>query len=286
MKKEKILILGATGMAGHVIYYYLKSLDRYEIINVAFRNKLTDDSILLDINDIGSVALLLAERKPDVVINCIGVLIKGAQSRPDNAVFVNAYFPRFLDAVSGELNFWLIHISTDCVFSGRKGNYAETDFCDADDVYGRSKALGEITQSKNLTIRTSIIGPELKEAGEGLFHWFMNQKGKIKGYTKAVWGGVTTMELAKSIDYVLQNPIAGLVHLTNGIGISKYDLLSVCKDVYGRTDIDIVPEDGKKVNKSLQKSEEMKYVVPDYVQMIKDMRNWMIEHDNLYSNIY
>lgn len=286
MKKEKILIFGATGMAGHVVYHYLQSLNRYEITNVAYRNKLTDDSIILDINDKNAVETILIEQKPDIVINCIGILIKGSQKSPDNAIYVNAYFPHHMERFSNQMNFKLIHISTDCVFSGQKGDYSETDFCDADDIYGRSKALGEIINNRDVTIRTSIIGPELKIDGEGLFNWFMQQKGEIDGYTNAYWGGVTTLELAKAIDYILQNPISGLVHLTNGTKISKYDLLSICKEIFGRTDITIVPNSDKHVDKSLHKSNRIDYSVPGFHEMIKEMQEWMEQHKSLYMKIY
>jgi dTDP-4-dehydrorhamnose reductase len=287
MKKEKILVLGATGMAGHVVYYYLNATDKYNITNVAFRNKLTDNSIILDITDKNAVGNLIRNQSPDIIINCIGILIKGSLSYPDNAIYINAYFPHLLKKLSDEINAKLIHISTDCVFSGTKGNYNETDFKDADDVYGRSKALGEIVNEKDLTIRTSIIGPELKKEGEGLFQWFMCQKGEINGYTGAFWGGVTTLELAKAIDYILEYKITGLVHLTNGEKISKYELLNLFKAIYRNGDnIFIRPYPGKQVDKSLLKSGKLKYAVPSYQQMLIEQKEWIQANKAFYEKIY
>src|SRR5690606_24943808 len=120
-----------------------------------------------------------------------------------------------------ELGSKLIHISTDCVFSGNRGAYTEDDFCDANDTYGRSKALGELNNDRDLTIRTSIIGPELKTNGEGLLHWFLNQSTPVNGFTEAYWGGVTTLELAKAIKTALMSDLKGIVNLTNGESISK-----------------------------------------------------------------
>ena len=228
---KKILLFGATGMAGHMVYYFLRETKKYKIDNVVFRNKLTEDSIQLDVTNNNAVSKLVKTIKPDIIINCIGVLIKGSKENPDNAILLNAYFPHLLKRLSDEVNATLIHISTDCVFSGKKGNYSEIDFRDADDVYGRSKALGEIINEKDLTIRTSIIGPELKENGEGLFHWFMKNSGNVNGYTNAYWGGVTTLELAKAIDVAIENNLTGLVHLSNGEKISKFDLLNLIKKV-------------------------------------------------------
>lgn len=162
MSKRKLLLFGATGMAGHIAYYYLQSTGKYDIVNVVFRNKLTEDSIIADITDKEAVSDIVHNIRPDYILNCVGVLIRGSKDHPDNAILINAYFPHLLKRLSDEVGAKLIHISTDCVFSGRKGNYSETDFKDADDVYGRSKALGEIINDKDLTIRTSIIGPRLE----------------------------------------------------------------------------------------------------------------------------
>lgn len=286
MKKKKLLLLGATGMAGHIAYYYLKSTDRYELTNVVFRNELTADSIVLDITDKEATETLVRKISPDIILNCIGILIKGSQLQPDNAIYINAYFPHLLERLAFETKAKLIHISTDCVFSGAKGNYSETDLRDADDIYGKSKGLGEVINDKDLTIRTSIIGPEIKQNGEGLFHWFMNQKGIINGYTEAFWGGVTTLELAKAIDIAIEENITGLVHLTNGNKISKYNLLQLFKEIWKRGDILIHPYNGKSIDKSLLKSERLIYTVPSYQEMLEELFKWMQLNRNLYQEIY
>lgn len=286
MTKKKVLLLGATGMAGHVAYNYLDKTGRYEIVDVVFRNKLTSKSIVLDVTDKSATGDLVKAVKPDIIVNCIGVLIKGSQQYPDNAIYINAYFPRLLERLASETDAKLIHVSTDCVFSGKKGNYSEDDFRDADDVYGRSKALGEIINEKDLTIRTSIIGPELKQNGEGLFHWFMQQDGEINGFTKAIWGGVTTLELAKAIDTAITNNLNGLVHLSNGKGINKYDLLHLFKEIWEKNDVNVKPFEGKKVDKSLVESNHFNFHVPAYKEQLEEMRDWMDRHEELYQNIY
>lgn len=283
---KKILLFGATGMAGHMVYYFLRETKKYKIDNVVFRNKLTEDSIQLDVTNNNAVSKLVKTIKPDIIINCIGVLIKGSKENPDNAILLNAYFPHLLKRLSDEVNATLIHISTDCVFSGKKGNYSEIDFRDADDVYGRSKALGEIINEKDLTIRTSIIGPELKENGEGLFHWFMKNSGNVNGYTNAYWGGVTTLELAKAIDVAIENNLAGLVHLSNGEKISKFDLLNLIKKIWQKNDIKINPYNEKSVDKSLLKSDRFNFRVPKYSEMMYQLDEWMKNNENLYFTIY
>ena len=286
MTKIKILLLGATGMAGHVAYHYLKETNKYEILDVVFRNKLTADSIVLDVTDKHATEELIKTVKPDIIVNCIGILIKGSRQHPDNAIYINAYFPHLLERLSSEIDAKLIHISTDCVFSGKKGNYTEYDFKDADDVYGRSKALGEVDNDRDLTLRTSIIGPELKQNGEGLFHWFMHQEGKVNGFTDAIWGGVTTLELAKAIDKAIDNNLTGLVHLSNGTGINKYDLLNLFRTIWNRNNIDINPFEGHAVDKSLQSSTKFNMNVPSYSAMLDELKNWMDKYRDMYQNFY
>ena len=279
---KKVLLFGATGMAGHVTYYYLRSMGKYDISNVVYRTPLTEDSIVVDVTNRDAVADVVHRVHPEIIINCIGILIKCSKEHPDNAILINAYFPHLLKRLSDEVGAKLIHISTDCVFSGKKGNYTEDDFRDADDVYGRSKALGEIINDKDLTIRTSIIGPELKENGEGLFHWFMHQCGEINGFRTAIWGGVTTLELAKAIDFSLDNGIVGLIHLSNGVGISKFDLLNLFKEIWGKDTV-IKPYDGNEVDKSIEKSLRLDYEVPSYRQMLVEQFEMMKSYSNLYS---
>lgn len=283
MIKKKVLLFGATGMAGHIAYYYLQSTERYELINVVYRTKLVKDSIVVDVTDKNAVTKLVEEVRPDLIINCVGVLIKGSKEHPDNAIFINAYFPHLLKKLSDKIGAKLIHISTDCVFSGKRGNYTESDFRDADDIYGRSKALGEIINDKDLTIRTSIIGPELKTNGEGLFHWFMHQTGQVNGFKTAIWGGVTTLELAKAIDNAIVQEQTGLIQLSNGIGITKYDLLNLFKKIWHRSNVNILPYDGNEIDKSIVKSDKFVYEVPGYEVMLLEQYEWMRKNDKLYS---
>lgn len=283
---KKVLLFGATGMAGHVVYHYLLGTGKYEIANVVYRTPLTEDSIVLDVRDGKAVAETVAKVKPEIIINCIGVLVKGSKEHPDNAILLNAYFPHFLKKQADAVGAKLIHISTDCVFSGKKGHYTEEDFRDADDVYGRSKALGEIINDKDLTLRTSIIGPELKTNGEGLFHWFMMQHGKVNGFKTAIWGGVTTLELAKAMDVAIEENKTGLIQLSNGEGISKHDLLCLFQEIWQKRDVEICPFDANGVDKSIAKSGRFDYEVPGYRKMLEDLAAWMQEHRDMYGQYW
>lgn len=283
-KKTRILILGATGMAGHVIYHYLDKLGKYEISNLVYRTKLNKESIIVDVKNIDYLEKVIIENQPDFIINCIGVLINGANSNPENAIFINSYLPHFLAKVSRKLKAKLIHVSTDCVFSGKKGLYQEDSYRDADDIYGRSKALGEVINEQDVTIRTSIIGPELKVDGEGLFGWLMKQNGEVNGFTASIWSGVTTLELAIAIEEILCSKITGLYHLTNSSGISKYELLKVIVRIYELNNVSVTPVRGKVVDKSfIDTRKELVFKVPDYAQMIINLKAWMDQNPSIYN---
>lgn len=270
-------------MAGHVITRYLESLNKYKIINVS-RSRLDEKTIILEISNIKKVENLIFKNKPDVVINCIGILIKESEEHPDSAIFINSYFPYFLERLGKQIRFNLIHISTDCVFSGEKGGYSESDFKDGKDFYARSKALGEIINDIDLTFRTSIIGPELKKNGNGLFHWFITQKNKVFGYSNVFWTGVTTLELAKAVYYAIEQDLKSLYHLVPENKISKYNLLKLIKEIWNKT-IEI-QEDSKLVSdKSLiNNRKDFKYKVPDYRTMLIELFEWMKKWDYKHYN--
>lgn len=280
---KKVLVFGGTGMAGHMITIYLSNLkDKYNVLNVCHRNKLNKNSILCDVSDIDHVNEVIQIVKPDVIINCIGILNKVAAIDIKNTVYINTFFPMFLARIGNRQNIKIIHLSTDCVFSGLKGNYNEKSFKDEDGIYGLSKNLGEIEDKNCLTIRTSIIGPELKN-GSGLFNWFMNQKGTIKGFTNVFWSGITTLELSKSIDTALDLNIEGIYNITPGYKISKYDLLNIIKDEFKKSDITIEKDNTTVCDKSLVTiKKDFNYKVPSYETMIKEMSIWINENKGLY----
>lgn len=283
---KKILVLGAAGMAGHVIYTYLTELRKYEVIGTTNSNNLEGVSLKMNIFDKEEINSVIENVEPDLIINCIGMLIRSSKSNPDQTIYGNAYFPYILKDLANKKNAKLIHISTDCVFSGKDGNYTEHSFKDATDIYGLSKNLGEINDSENLTIRTSIIGPEIKRNGEGLFHWFMHQGANVNGFKSNFWSGVTTLELAKFIDWVIDNPLNGLFHLTNNQAISKYDLLHIFNDVFDKN-VTILAEKDYICNKSfVNTNNQVTFTVPSYRQMLKEQREFMLNHKKNYDNIY
>jgi dTDP-4-dehydrorhamnose reductase len=278
---KKILILGATGLIGHQVYLRLKANKGFLVYSFAHQRKTDDYTVLLDARDEHLLEKTIVDINPDVIVNCMGVLIAEANRNPENAIFLNAYIPQRLKNIANALDVKLVHISTDCVFSGKKGSYTEDDIRDADDTYGRTKALGEVTESPHVTLRTSVVGPEIKE-GEELFHWFMSQEGKINGFTKSFWSGVTTLELAKAVEWAIEKDIEGLYHITNGVPINKYELLMLFKK-HTKKLIEIESVQGKVTNKSfLDTRKEIDYAIPSYEKMIGEMVAGVKNNSSLY----
>jgi dTDP-4-dehydrorhamnose reductase len=186
-------------------------------------------------------------------------------------------------SLADELNSKLIHISTDCVFSGDKEMpYIEKDFKDGKDTYAKTKGLGEIINENHLTLRTSVIGPELKTDGEELFHWFMSQSGKINGFTNAIWSGVTTLVLANVVEWAIENKITGLYHVTNNKSIDKYSLLNLIKK-YTKKNISIIPVENKKSNKSfIDTRNKLDFIIPDYEVMIRNLIIMIQQNKKIY----
>jgi len=282
--QDRVLILGSTGLIGHQVYNYLESTGDYDLYNIAFSNKLNPNTISIDARDEKNFIEQIINIKPNFIVNCIGILISGSNKNPENAIFLNSYIPHRLSRLADEIDAKLIHISTDCVFSGdKKEPYIETDEKDGRDIYAKSKGLGEIVNNKHLTLRTSVVGPELKTDGEELFHWFMKQSDSISGFTKAIWSGVTTIELAKAVKWSIDNDITGLYHVTNNTSISKHELLKLFQK-HTKKDINIKPVDGNNVDKSFIDTRLlMNYKIPSYDEMISDMVKFMIKNKKLYS---
>lgn len=278
---KKILILGSSGMAGHVIFTYLKEHTSHEVLGTTNQTQFGNSTIKLDISNKDQVENLINDVKPDIIINCIGSLIRESKSRPDVTIYCNAYFPHFLKKCASDVNAKLIHISTDCVFSGKTGGYTEKSVKEATDVYGLSKSLGEIDDEHHLTIRTSIIGPEVKQNGEGLFHWFMAQCGPINGFKSNFWSGITTLELAKFILWEIEHPQVGLLNLTNGEPISKFDLLNKINQIY-RRNVQINSDRDYACDKSFKSIRYIDFKVSSYDSMLEEQKVFMTEHHNFY----
>lgn len=277
----KVAVLGAGGMAGHMLTLRLAELG-HDVTGIARRPLTYCKNVLLDVRDETALALSLSDERYDAVINAVGKLVQASSESPSDAIWVNSYFPHYLAKLATENGFRVVHLSTDCVFDGKKGGYDENAKPDATDWYGRTKAMGELTEEGHLTIRTSIVGPDINPNGVGLFHWFMSQAGFVYGYANAMWSGVTTLTLANAIHAALEQKISGLINLTNGKPISKLELLRLFNDL--RTDpVEIEASDGHAVDKTLKSGrKDFSFSVPDYQEMVREMGDWIRAHHELY----
>jgi dTDP-4-dehydrorhamnose reductase len=231
----------------------------------------------IDILDDDALTRVVESVKPDVVINCVGLIKQLAVANDPLIVLpVNSMYPHRLAAICESIGARLIHISTDCVFDGSKGNYVESDRSDATDLYGQSKYIGELHDKPNaITLRTSIIGHELNSRA-ALIEWFLSQSGSIKGFKRAIFSGLPTVELARvMMDYVIPRPgLHGLYHVS-AAPISKFDLLSLVAKIYGKK-IEIIPESEFIIDRSLNSERfqtETGYSAPDWPVLVEGMKN-------------
>lgn len=279
----RIIILGANGLIGSSIFNYLFKNTQHEILGTLRSSNLLQlfsSSVLdclipgVDIRDIRAINNFLEKFEPDIVINCAGITKHRSETDdPCQAIATNSLFPHQLNSFCRTQNTRLIHISSDCVFLGSRGYYVESDIPDAVDLYGRSKALGEVAGPNAITIRTSTIGHELS-TNYGLLNWFLNQKNECQGFKKAFFSGLPSVELARVIaEYVIPAPhLNGLYHLA-GDSISKFDLLKLVAKEYGK-EIHITPENLFSIDRSLNANkfqEATGYKAPDWPTLIKMM---------------
>lgn len=278
----KFLILGCNGMAGHMISLYLKE-QGHDILGFALTESELVDSVAGDAQDSTFMKELIGKDKFDAVINCIGLLNKTCDEQQAMAVYLNSFFPHQLARLTEATHTQVIHMSTDCVFSGKRGQYTEDDFRDGETFYDRTKALGEIINDKDLTMRQSIVGPDINQNGIGLLNWFMQRHGEVTGYTGAMWTGQTTLQLAKTMEEAAKQRVCGLYNMVPDTSISKCDLLGLFNKYIRKDKISIIPVDKMAADKSLKRTHwDFGYKIPDYEQMVSELADWMREHKSLY----
>ncbi len=257
---HRILVVGAAGMLGSAVFRFFADDARYAAFGTIrsagqrahFAPGLHE--ILLSGIDVASDSDLMAAfaaARPDTVINCVGVINEADAVRNQlTTLALNALFPHRLVQIAGLAGSRVVHLSTDCVFSGARGSYTEDDFADAGDLYGRSKYLGEVDYPNAVTLRTSIIGHEL-DSNRSLIDWFLGQPGPVKGFRKAVFSGLPTVEIARIIrDHVITAPdLSGVYHLS-AAPIDKFALLGLVNEAYARG-TEIIPDDALVIDRSL-----------------------------------
>lgn len=282
---QKVFIIGITGMLGSTLLKKLASNNQLDVYGSSRKSNPIKSHEHINYKHIGKLDILdddilfdhISSVKPEIIINCAGVIkqIKSAQN-PLDIIPVNSLFPHKLEKFCSSKKIRLIHISTDCVFSGQKGNYKEEDISDAEDLYGKSKHIGEVYGENSLTLRTSIIGHE-NGTSNSLLEWFLLQSNKTEGYKNAIFSGLTTLELSSIIEVVIIKfkDLSGLYQVSSK-PISKFDLLTLIKKIYEK-DIDIIPSYKVEINRSLN-SEKFQnktgIAIPEWGSMIKSMHKF------------
>jgi len=278
----KFLVFGCNGMAGHMISLYLKE-QGHDVTGFARSESKYVNTILGDALDLELVKEIVSKGKYNTVINCIGLLNQFAERDHAKAVLINAYLPHYLASITENTDTQIIHMSTDCVFSGKTGAYTENAVRDGASFYDRSKALGELDDDKNLTLRQSIVGPDIKKNGIGLLNWFMQQNGEVNGFTGALWTGQTTLQLAKTMEKAAELRIHGLYNMVPEKNISKYELLRMFNTYLRHDKLIIHPVEGVTADKTLIRTRnDFNYQIPDYEDMIKELADWMQIHKAMY----
>ena len=260
----KVTVVGSRGMAGHMLVNYLSS--QGHTVTAVDRAQLDVESRNVD--------RFFDTLDADFLVNAIGLLVQDCVDRPDRAITINSWWPQYCAYKLKDTNTKLIHLSTDCVFDGKQGNYIETDTHTETNSYGRSKSHGEVDNAKDVTFRMSIIGPELKN-GTGLLNWVLtNPAQQIPGWDNAWWNGMTTLQLAKCIDQHINNPvITGVYHLvSNRNQLNKYDLLCKINQAYGLGKTIVRTHGPKTINKVLVDTQgQVDFAIPDYDAMLEDL---------------
>ena len=279
--KKKILILGSAGMLGHRLYNYLESKN-YIVKGICRKNKNIPNKFFknkkflnLDLEKFDLLKNTIHKYRPDFIINCAGIIKQKSHLYDKNKIYlINACLPNYLSILSKKFRFKLIHISTDCVYDGKKGNYKEGDIINSTDDYGLSKALGEVYSDNCITLRTSIIGHEFNQ-NNGLLEWFLKQK-KVYGFKKAFFSGLTTLELSKVIEKLLKKNLNKGIYNIASKKISKYELLVLINEIYDKN-ILILSSNKLKINRSLngklfEKKTNIK--ISSWKKMIMDMHKY------------
>ncbi|MEK4047080.1 SDR family oxidoreductase [Paenibacillus sp. FSL H8-0048] len=271
----KLLILGGNGMAGHMLAEYFRRQGKHHIFHTT-RDKKDLGGLYVDADDIAGVEKLVEIVSPHCIINAMGVLNQFAERDRIGAYHVNGFLPHRLRRAADQIHARLIHISSDCVFEGTRGGYTEEDAADGTSVYALTKSLGEVRDPGHLTIRTSIIGPEIRSGGIGLMEWFLAQKGRVTGYECVMWNGVTTLELAKAIDSLLDSDLSGLIHLAHPQPVSKYQLLQMMQAAFHKEDVEIIPQPTPVQDRTLISTRsDVTIELPSYPRMLSELEGFM-----------
>ncbi len=281
----RILIIGCNGMIGHTVALYFKEHHHdvfgYDSVGGSFITQ-----FIGNFHDEECIHSCINSVKPDAIINCTAIVNQAAEEDKAEASFINAYLPHLLEKWTADTSTVVVHRSTDCIFSGARGQYTVKDIPDANSFYAMTKAIGELINEKDITIRVSLIGPALSADDGSLLNWFLQQEGDVRGFAGSIWTGLTTLEYAKTIEKLLTQNAHGLFQAAPAMSISKYDLLKLFEKYFSGCR-NIIKVDNVRVDKSLVPSwGRYDISIGDYEAQIIEMKEWLNTHRDIYPRYY
>ena len=281
----KLLIIGSGGMLGHMLTLYLKE-QGYECCDVSKLHKCTEDTDCIDVLNFNVFSEYLFKGNFDVVINCAAMLVKASEENKVEAIKLNSLFPHWLERYYEKSNTRVIQVGTAGVYYGDNAPYFENSRHDTTNFYGQTKSLGELNNSKDLTVRSDYWGPDRRPEGVGLFNWALIQKKQVSGYNKVYINGISSLEFAKFIEYIINNPISGVINIHAKENITKADLL---RKIYVsmKKDINVIDSPLTERNTCVKSERnDCMYKCKSYDQQLHELYEWIIKHKELYSHYF
>lgn len=279
----KVLIMGSANIIGQVVGLYFRE-NGHDVTGYDSKPCRYYDSIQKSLYDLDCIKETIQSGCYDAVLNFTAVVNQNAEQDKAEASYINCFLPHYLEKITHNTKTVIVHRSTDCIFSGKKGGYIIDDIPDGESFYAKTKAIGELINQKDITIRVSLIGPDPDSNGDSLFPWFLRQNGEVNGFTDAIWTGITTIEFARVIEKLLLQKAHGLFQCAPDTSISKYELLKVFEK-YFPNNRKVIPISKNRVDKSLIPfMGDYKVDIPDYDTMVADMLSWIKNHKNIYKN--
>ena len=279
----KVLVMGSANIIGQVVGLFFKenghSVTGYDSEPCEYYYSIQESLYNLD-----CIKETIQQGDYDAVFNFTAVVNQYAEEDKAEASYINCFLPHYLEKITRNTKTVIVHRSTDCVFSGKKGSYNIDDIPDGESFYAKTKAIGELINQKDITVRVSLIGPDPDSNGDSLFPWFLRQSGDVNGFTDAIWTGVTTVEFARVIEKLLLQKAHGLFQCAPDTSISKYELLTIFEK-YFPNNRNVIPISKCRVDKSLIPfMGEYRVDIPNYDTMVADMLSWVKKHKKIYKN--
>lgn len=279
----KILVIGSSGMVGHMLTLRLLETG-YDVTDIARSHKLRKETLLIDINDLESIKDVVMNGEYNYIFNCIAVLVKQSETERLNAVYVNSYFPQLLVSWCSNMESKVIHLSSGGVFGGKEEFYLENSSLSPQNFYATTKAAGEFNNNKDLVIRSDFWGADIKKKGQAIFNWFVQENGNVRAFDNIYFNGVSNYEFVNFVLTLFNRSVSGLIHLGAEKAISKGNMLRLIKEKLNLQNINLIAADNTKSTVLLKNNNYIGYKVNSYEKMIDDLQKWIRDHKTFYEH--